>query len=236
MEGYSRENFEKAQTDEEKQVLLKKAHEEASREDKDFEYSKEQKLKEEHHGVPSDQDMGRTLSKPEAMLLEMKKILVPREKRYEIELGGKTAEEYKMELKDMGIRISQEAQYLLNSKDFTISGNTEDFGLVVLMPEDLGFGNDATREKIYKKAELLGLMLCQPDDAPALREVLARKENVFIAMDPIPDNSDEPCTFYLSESMGSKLLGTSGVSVGESYDGGVSKYAKFAFRFRKSEF
>lgn len=236
MEGYSRESFDKAQTEEERNSLLEKAREEASREDKDFEYSKEQKLKEEHHGVPSDQDMGRTLTKPEAMLLEMKKILVPREKRYEIELGGKTVEEYKAELKDMGIVISQDAQYLLNSKDFTISGNTEDFGLVVLMPEDLGFGDDATREKIYKKAELLGLMLCQPDDAPALREVLPKNENVFIAMDPILDDSGEPCTFYLSESKGSKLLGTSGVSVGEGYDGKFSKYAKFAFRFYKSEF
>lgn len=189
MEGYSRENFDKAQTDEEKQVLLKKAHEEASREDKDFEYAKEQKLVGGEHGALSKEDTHGEFSESEEVLKSMReRLLANPEKIFHITVGGKTKNELikKLWRKSRGddkttLLNGSWAEQLLEGEDFTTSEKMENIDLVAVSVSDLGFREPATAEEIYRMAESLGLEICPAEVGPSLLLAYLEDDQLFIS-------------------------------------------------------
>ncbi len=79
-------------------------------------------------------------------------------RRFDLEIGGKTEETLKTELRKRGIDISLPAS--LKIKAFTTLKNPEKIALVRLKVRDLGFEGDATNDEICSRAEEFGLERC----------------------------------------------------------------------------
>ncbi len=84
-------------------------------------------------------------------------------RRSSLEIGGKTKEELKKELRENGIKTSPEVEYMIDSPDFITLENKENIKLVRLKIKDLGFTESANTDQIYDKARELGLELCPPE-------------------------------------------------------------------------
>lgn len=112
--------------------------------------------------------------------------------RYEIEIGGKTKDELKAELKRRNIYIHDWANQLLESTDFTVSEEAKETRLIRLTVADLGFPGGATTDQIYEQAGQLGLELCPAETGPQFRLSYDGKEWILIAMKQITDRSGDP--------------------------------------------
>jgi len=86
-----------------------------------------------------------------------------------LEIGGKDKEKLKTELRESGFRISENAQAMIDSSEFTTLENPEEINLVKLKVSDLGFSDNATTDQIYDRAEELGLELCPAEVGPHQR-------------------------------------------------------------------
>lgn len=118
-------------------------------------------------------------------------------RRYNIEIGGKTKDQLKKELKEKDIKTSDWADDILESKDFVISKKIEKADLVRLTIEDLGFSDGATTDEIYKRAKDFGLELCPAEVGPHLRLQYSGGEWMCIAMKQIADRDGFPDVFHL---------------------------------------
>lgn len=89
--------------------------------------------------------------------------------RETVEIGGKTAKELEAELKKEKINISEYAQDMFRSKDFTTLKKSEKAEFIRLKVSDLGFPRGATTDEIYKKTEEIGLEFCPAETGPRYR-------------------------------------------------------------------
>jgi len=149
--------------------------------------------------------------------------------RYNIEIGGKTAEQLKQEMDAENIWRSQWADQLLDSKDFVVSKNIEKADLVRLSVKDLGFPQGATTQEIYDEAEKLGLELCPAEVGPHLRLQYSRHDWFLIAMKQIIGSDGFPSVFFLY--WGGERLGLHATAA-KSDEGWGPDY-RFVFRLRK---
>lgn len=121
-------------------------------------------------------------------------------RRESLEIGGKSKEELKADIKKAGMRIYQYAESMIDSKDFITLKDLEILRLVRLKVGDLGFQNYATTDQLFARAKELGLELCPPETGPQYR--LKHKdqpigEYVFIGMKPIADSDGNPYVFHV---------------------------------------
>lgn len=121
---------------------------------------------------------------------------------------------------DWGKDILQKTEFSKESKEYD---------LVRFSVAQLGFPNGATIEKIYKKAEELGLELCPAEVGPLLRLQSKIKDWTSIAMEQVSDRDGDPNIFHLvSDGDQLRLYG----SIARSDEQWDSSY-QFVFRFRK---
>ncbi len=102
--------------------------------------------------------------------------------------GLRTAADFRSALQANGHRIGDWANDILGKRAFTTSKTDMEVDLVSATVSELGFGNGATRENIYKRALELGLKLCPSEVGPQLRlqyQDQPLSEWLLIAMEPI---------------------------------------------------
>jgi len=125
-------------------------------------------------------------------------------RRYTMETGGKTGNEYKKELYSEGVYIlwdwlAEMIYKLPLSKDRNLR-DSHDF--IRLTVKDLGLEQGCTFEDIKKRAKKLMLGLCSPEDGLEFRlrgdverEEYINKEETMIAMEPIVNSNNEAVLF-----------------------------------------
>jgi hypothetical protein len=90
-------------------------------------------------------------------------------KKFEVErleLGGKTDEQYKADLKKEGFRVHEYAEVILAKVEMARRGQSVD--AVILTVADLGFKEHASYEDICRRAEELGLEPAPAEVGPAM--------------------------------------------------------------------
>ena len=156
------------------------------------------------------------------------------EKR-EVEIGGKTKDELKKEIKEKGFTLSSYAESMMDNPDFIVSKKKEKIDTVRLKVSDLGFtSGNPTTDEIYERAEKFGLELCPAETGPHLRLEWADQplgDYLRIAMKQINDSARSPCVFrvHRDDDGGAWLGRGSAKPAGRWFLGG-----EFLFRFRKS--
>lgn len=129
--------------------------------------------------------------------------------RSELTIGGQTAQELEQKLREQKINISDYAQDMLRSNDFTTLPNTENIYLVRLKVRDLGFTSSATTEQIYNRAEEFGLELCPAEVGPYLRLKDLNQppgDWYWIGMKQIADRGGRSGVFSLGRAAGGLWL------------------------------
>jgi len=155
-------------------------------------------------------------------------------KRENIEVGGKTKKQLISEMKSANISISDYAKSMIDNSDFITSKKSEEMTLVRLTVADLGFKTRATTDKIYERAEALGLELCPSEVGPNYRlqyKSQPLSEWLYIGMKQITDSHGYPRVFKLERRDGGFWLNHSWATPDSEWgpDG------KFVFRLRKIE-
>lgn len=156
-------------------------------------------------------------------------------RREQLEVGGKTGQEYITELEAKGVKLSQYAKDMLLHPDFEQrrNQNPETENLIRLTIADLGFTSGATTEQIFERAEELGLTLCPPDTGPSYRlnyKDQPLDEWVRIGMETITDPSGNPYVFDVGRSEEGLWLDNRWAGP----DGHWIPYYKFMFRLGPS--
>ncbi len=155
-------------------------------------------------------------------------------RRESVEIGGKTAEQLVALMEAAHINISYNAKSMMENRDFVPGKNQEEATLIRLTVADLGFKTSASTEKIYERAQMLGLELCPPDTGPnySLKyKDQPLNEWVRIGMKQIADSVGDPSLFSIGRDDNGLWLDHGWVKPGsEWYPDG-----KFVFRLRKSE-
>jgi hypothetical protein len=117
-------------------------------------------------------------------------------RKYQVELGGKTPEEYQQELEKGGFQIYDYAEQILPK--MAVSKKPETADLVRLTVADLGF-KDATRyDELCRCAKELGLDLAPAEAGPAsrLRDKDQPMNDYYVmAMEPLAGADDRPGLF-----------------------------------------
>ncbi len=150
-------------------------------------------------------------------------------KRYNIEIGGKTKEDYVKALTEKNIQAGDYAKQLMESPEFVTLPTGEAIALVCLNLSELGFSSGATTDEIYKHAHELGLDLCPPEVGPALRLAINSPEWMRIGMKQITDRGSNPNVFSLCRDGGGLWLGTNAARPGAWW----RAHDPFVFRARK---
>ena len=154
--------------------------------------------------------------------------------KYEVEIGGKTKEELKKEIKEK-FKLYSNAESMMDNPDFTVSKNKEKIDTVRLKVSDLGFDSgNPTTDEIYERAEKLGLELCPAETGPHLRlEWIDQPldDYLWIAMKQIGVSDRLPSVFRVLRLGDGEawLLSDTARPTKEWYLG-----YEFLFRFRKS--
>lgn len=149
--------------------------------------------------------------------------------KYQTEIGGKTKDQIKAELQEKKIYVSDWANQLMESKDFTVLKSAETADLVRLTIADLGFPDGATTDEIYKKAKDLGLELCPAEVGPHLRLSYVGGGWMYIAMKQITDRGGYPEVFVLGRDGAGLSLHANGAELSRRW---YSPY-RFVFLLRK---
>lgn len=127
----------------------------------------------------------------------------------QVEIGGKSKEELKEELRNNKINISDYAESMMDNPDFVVLPEAKVLETVKISVKDLGFSGMTTIEQIYQKAKELGLELCPAEVGSRLR--LKDKEQqigdwYFIAMNQITGSNSYPHVFRLERGGGGLWL------------------------------
>lgn len=155
-------------------------------------------------------------------------------RRESVEIGGKSAQELIREMEQAHINISNYAKSMLENREFVPGKQSEEMTLIRLTVADLGFRTGATTEKIYERAEALGLELVPPDGGPHYRLKYQNQplgEWVYMGMKQMADSGGNPSVFELVRNGGGLWLG----NVWADARGEWFPYVMFVFRLRKSE-
>ncbi|MEK9178105.1 MAG: hypothetical protein AAB777_03250 [Patescibacteria group bacterium] len=151
--------------------------------------------------------------------------------KYQIEIGGRNKDELKRELAEKKVYVSDWANQLLGSKDFTVLPNTETMDLLRLTIKDLGLSSGATTDEIYRKTSEYGLELCPAEVGPRLRLSYLGADWMLIAMKQIADRYGAPSVFRLRRDGGEFGLGALDAEPSRGW-GGDSRFL-FSLRKRK---
>lgn len=161
-------------------------------------------------------------------------------RRDSIEVGGKSAEQLISELKAAGIQITNNAmRMLLNKKAFIPTKDLEDMTLIRLAVDDLlDFEQDPSTDRIFERAQELGLEICPPDTGPAWRLKYRNQPSgrLFIGMKPITCSDGR--SLGRSFVFGLTRTDDGGLWLSNDWadpDGEWFPYDTFAFRLRKPE-
>lgn len=114
--------------------------------------------------------------------------------------GLKSADDFRVALKDGGLRINGCASDILDMPAFTAVSQKTEVDLVVVSVAELGFKDGASRDDIYKRAEELGLEFCPPEVGPQLRLQFKDQpsgEWLLIGMEPITDSDGYLFVFFV---------------------------------------
>jgi hypothetical protein len=133
-------------------------------------------------------------------VVRMAERIFPVWKTIKLGIGLKTANDFRRALKEDGHHISDWANDILGKRAFTASKTEMEVDLVSVTVAELGFGNGATRENIYKQALELGLELCPAEVGPQLRLQYRDQplsEWQIIAMEPITGSDGSPSVLYV---------------------------------------
>ncbi len=155
-------------------------------------------------------------------------------RRESVEIGGKSAQELIREMEQAHINISNYAKSMLENREFVPGKQSEEMTLIRLTVADLGFRTGATTEKIYERAEALGLELVPPDGGPHYRLKYQNQplgEWVYMGMKQMADSGGNPYVFGLGRSDDGLWLDHDWAGAGD----GCSPADEFVFRLRKSE-
>ncbi len=154
------------------------------------------------------------------------------------EIGGKTKEELRHELKlleDEGtLWVNDWAISMMDNPKFTTLPTQDDIQTVRLTLQDLGFDRGTpTTDQIFKRAGELGLELC-PAELGVHRRLKdlnqPEGDEYYIGMDPIDGSEDFPSVFYLNRDGGGLELGERWARPGSSWH----LDDEFIFSLRKS--
>lgn len=132
-------------------------------------------------------------------------------RRTELTIGGQTKEQLISELGAHNINISDYAEDMIKSPDFTTLESAESVDVVRLKVSDLGFTQSPTTDQLYAKAAELGLELCPAEVGPYLRLQDTNQplnEWYYIAMKQVSDRDGHPTVFYLERNDGDLSLDT----------------------------
>ena len=155
-------------------------------------------------------------------------------RRESVEIGGKSAQELIREMEQAHINISNYAKSMLENREFVPGKQSEEMTLIRLTVADLGFRTGATTEKIYERAEALGLELVPPDGGPHYRLKYQNQplgEWVYMGMKQMADSDGDPYVFKLGRYVDGLWLDDDWAYAGREWDPG----SEFVFRLRKSE-
>lgn len=119
----------------------------------------------------------------------------------------KSPKDYRKALEKDGYRIGDYAGQILNKTE--VSQTEVEVDLVLVTVGELGFNEDARRDKIYARAMKLGLQVCPAEVGLALR--LAYKDQsqgewLCIGMEPITDSGGNPNVFGVGRDAGARWL------------------------------
>lgn len=131
-------------------------------------------------------------------------------------------------LQEKNVYFPSFGRELLARTDF--SRESQKYDLVCFTVRGLGFPNGATIEKIFQRAQELGLELCPAEVGPHLRLQYRDEEYMFIAMKPVSGRNGDSYVFYLGTN-GDQLL-LFGRGANPSFRGDADD--RFVFRFRKN--
>ena len=137
--------------------------------------------------------------------------------------GLVTADDFRRALKKAGYRISDWANDILGQRAFTASTKETEVDLVVVSVAELGFPKGATRQKIYRKVQELGLTLCPAEVGPQLRLQYPDQplnERLLIGMEPIAGSVGGFEVFRVERYDGGSWLGSDYGSAGVFWGGG----------------
>ncbi|MDP2676103.1 MAG: hypothetical protein Q8O83_00225 [bacterium] len=151
-----------------------------------------------------------------------------------ITIGGKDAETLIKEMREKKINVSDYAEDMMASKDFTTLKETEDIVLIRLEVRDLGFPKNKypTTDEIDKRIEELGLELCPAETGPHYRLIYMNQpmgEWIRIGMKQITDRDGYPDVFDLERDGDDLWLGSHWTGPAYEWDPGRG----FVFRLRK---
>ena len=102
--------------------------------------------------------------------------------------GLKTADDFRKSLRDSGNKVSSGANGILGNSAFTVAVKKIKIDLAIKSVDELGFKDGATRQRIYGRANELGLDLCPAEVGPQLRlqyKDQPEGERLIVAMNPI---------------------------------------------------
>lgn len=114
--------------------------------------------------------------------------------------GLRTANDFRKALKKANCKISERANEILGKSAFTAATEETEVDLVAVSVAELSFPGGATREKIYRRAQELGLGLCPAEVGPQLRLQYNDQpsfEWLFIGMDPVTDSNRNLRMFFV---------------------------------------
>ncbi|HBQ50796.1 hypothetical protein A3B42_05305 [Candidatus Daviesbacteria bacterium RIFCSPLOWO2_01_FULL_38_10] len=154
-------------------------------------------------------------------------------RRQTVEIGGKSKDQLKAELKQAGINISSYVDDMLESPDFTTLKAPEGLDTVRLKVGDLGLTGAPTTDQVYAKAKELGLELCPAEVGPHLRLKDTNQplgEWYWIAMKQITSRLGDPRVFDLARDEGGVWLNYSWARP----DSAWRPSREFVFGLRKS--
>ncbi len=146
--------------------------------------------------------------------------------------GLKSADDFRKEVVEAGMKIGDWANDILGKPAFTATTSETEVELVVASVAELGFKDGATRKDIYVRAQELGLDLCPPEVGPQLRLQYTdqpKGEWLVIAMEPITDSDGDLNLFHVGHGDGVRWLDADYGDPGYFWRGG----GRFVFLRRK---
>jgi len=120
-----------------------------------------------------------------------------------IEIGGKAKDQLQAELVRTGVNISSSAQYVMSTSDFTTLPEAQMLNTVRVKVSSLGLYGPLTTDRIYERAQELGLELCPAETGPNYRLQYADQpldEYFVIGMKQITDYNDYSNIFFLTRN------------------------------------
>ncbi len=150
----------------------------------------------------------------------------------DIEVGGKSKDQFLREFKSADMFVSDYAQDIMGKPAWK-PGVKERVKFARVLVSDLGFTKRPTTAQIWARISELGHSLCEPGDGPAIRLALKdqpRGDAFWVAMEQITDSDGRPHVFYVErDDVGKAWLFTGWTDS----DGGWRLVREVVFRLRK---